>query len=130
MLLNDCERFKDGHRLYKMLVALEGAPCTSRPNVDGDDVNIFDCIRGLRNEVDRWTGSGERSNLREYVEAQFLLARVSAGLNWANKPLELPGRKAAFVYAAWAAHEFMKRYTEDEWWRTLEVTSLRPDKLV
>ncbi len=111
LLLNEPERFVERERLYNLLVALE----TDSQEVCPKDSCLLSCIRGLRTEVEKWTNKTDTLSLKGAVEAQFLLARVSAGLNWANKPLKETDKNAALIYAAWAASQFMKDHSPEAW---------------
>ncbi|MEO1250460.1 MAG: hypothetical protein AAFW76_11590, partial [Pseudomonadota bacterium] len=64
-----------------------------------DDIGLIELVRALRKEVTDWIDRHEGDRL-SYMESQYLLARVAAGLNFANK--NLPGRMSqmAFAYAA------------------------------
>jgi len=49
------------------------------------------------------------------VAEQWALARVAAGLNWANKQIDKDARKLAFCYAAHACTEYLKQFHEEDW---------------
>lgn len=52
---------------------------------------------------------------RDVWNQQYLLARVCAGLNWARKPIQTELRKAAYIYAAWAAKILLETYFPIAW---------------
>jgi hypothetical protein len=66
-------------------------------------------LREIRRSLLVWQETKE-PNRHDPFTHQWLLARVAAGLNWANKPMEEPERVLAFTYAAKAATDFMKLF--------------------
>jgi cold shock CspA family protein/tetratricopeptide (TPR) repeat protein len=75
---------------------------------------LKDCLHNIRNSISEW-----RTKLHprrtDDVNRQFALARVAAGLNWANKPLTPNQQYLALCYAGWAAREFLKQFEPAEW---------------
>ncbi len=64
-----------------------------------DDVGIAEFVRTLRTEAMNWVERHESHRL-SFMESQYLLARVAAGLNFAQKSIDLSLRSHAFLYAA------------------------------
>jgi TolB-like protein len=79
----------------------------------GDDVGLVEMIRSMRRAVLDWVDRHE-SNRLSYMESQCLMARVAAGLNFANKPISQPSRRKAFLYAASNLKDYLK-ITDVDW---------------
>jgi len=73
----------------------------------GDDLGLLELIRALRRELMDWVDRHEADRL-SYMESQYLLARIAAGLNFANKRLPEKARRLAFLYAAANLKDFLK----------------------
>lgn len=73
----------------------------------GDDLGTMQLVKTLREEVWAWIDRHE-SNRLSYMEAQYLLARVAAGLNFANKRLADEVRRKAFLYAAQSLKDLLQ----------------------
>ncbi|MDX1433445.1 MAG: BTAD domain-containing putative transcriptional regulator [Gammaproteobacteria bacterium] len=73
----------------------------------GDDVGLVELVRALRRALLDWVDRHE-SNRLSYMESQYLLARVAAGLNFANKPISERSRRKAFLYAAANLKDYLK----------------------
>lgn len=75
--------------------------------LSGEDVGIVNMVQALRREVMDWVDRHESHRL-SYMENQYLLARIAAGLNFANKRLSDEYRRRAFVYAAHYLKDYLK----------------------
>ena len=78
-----------------------------KPGLHADDLGLIRIVTALRQEVHDWINrhEGER---RSYMESQYLLARVAAGLGFAHKNISKESRRMAFVYAASNLKDYMK----------------------
>lgn len=78
-----------------------------QPGLRADDLGLIEIVKTLRQEVDDWINrhEGER---RSYMESQYLLARVAAGLSFAHKNISKESRCMAFIYAAASLKDYMK----------------------
>ncbi len=77
------------------------------PGLRADDLGLIQIVKTLRQEADDWISrhEGER---RSYMESQYLLARVAAGLSFAHKKISKESRQMAFLYAAANLKDYMK----------------------
>jgi hypothetical protein len=73
------------------------------------DVGLGMCLREVQMSLQRWAQAREPRRADPFA-AQWWLARVAAGLNWANKPVPDANARVALVYAAFAALAFMDRF--------------------
>lgn len=78
-----------------------------------DDLGLIQLLRAVRGGIDQWVGAHE-ANRRPSMESQVLLARVAAGLNFANKRLLTTSRHLAFIYAAANLKDYV-RLNRLEW---------------
>ena len=78
-----------------------------KPGLRADDLGLIEIVNALRQEVHDWVNrhEGER---RSYMESQYLLARVAAGLSFAHKNISRESRRMAFIYAASNLKDYMK----------------------
>lgn len=65
----------------------------------GDDIGLLDLLKLLRQEVSAWIDRHQANRL-SYMESQYQLAQIAAGLNFANKHIAERQRRLAFLYAA------------------------------
>ncbi|MCP4383603.1 MAG: hypothetical protein GY798_19675 [Hyphomicrobiales bacterium] len=72
-----------------------------------DDLGLIELVHALRGEVNEWIARNE-SNRRSFMENQYLLARVAAGLNFTHKRISLESRQMAFLYAALNLKDYCK----------------------
>ena len=85
---------------------------------------IYDCLKVMRQGIRLWQEATHPSRADD-IRRQFTLARVAAGLNWANKQtLDKEDRYLALVYAGWAAREYLK-LCEPEAWQDLASLSAK-----
>jgi hypothetical protein len=61
---------------------------------------------------------------RDEFDRQLILARVAAGINWANKPLTDQERLLALCYAGWAAYNYIQYREPEELGGFLSTTSI------
>ena len=111
--------------LLQLLAALDDV---GQPDLDikPEDAGVYACITELRRALTEWRDTREPRRL-DPVSAQIQLARVAAGLNWANKPLGRESDRAlAFSYAAWAATNYAQIHREGLWLELLEHSATRP----
>ncbi len=73
----------------------------------GDDLGLLELIVALRRELMDWVDRHQANRL-SYMEGQYLLARVAAGLNFANKRVSEKSRRMAFLYAAANLKDFLR----------------------
>lgn len=72
-----------------------------------DTMGLINLVNALRQEAFDWIDRHENNRL-SYMESQVLLARVAAGLNYANKPIADQHRHLAFLYAAYSLKAYLK----------------------
>lgn len=72
-----------------------------------DDLGLIEIVGALRKEVTDWIERHQADRL-SYMESQYLLARVAAGLNFTNKLVSDETRRMAFVYAASNLKDYLK----------------------
>src|ERR1035437_6305566 len=103
----------DPERLLALLDALDSDEQDEKASaVVIADYGLLKCIRAVRGALKDWQ-TENFPGFREHIEAQVLLTRVGTGLNWANKKLERSDQILGLTYAAWAAHQFLKRFHPD-----------------
>ena len=78
-----------------------------RRGLKADDLGPVQIVLGMRREVMNWVDRHESHRL-SYMESQTLLARVAAGLNFANKRISKETRSMAFLYAASSLMDYMR----------------------
>ena len=78
-----------------------------RRGLQADDLGLIGIVEALRQEVKDWTDRHEADRL-SYMESQFILARVAAGLNFAHKRVSEDMRRMAFIYAAFSLKDYLK----------------------
>lgn len=78
----------------------------------GDDVGHVNLLKLLRQEVSAWVDRHQTHRL-SYMESQFQLAQVAAGLNFTNKRIEDHLRRRAFLYAAAVLKDYLKLHQVD-----------------
>lgn len=68
---------------------------------------LLECFGDMRGTILEWIA---RSHPRRQddLRRQFVLARIAAGLNWANKPLSRHQRVLCLAYAAFAARQYVE----------------------
>lgn len=77
-----------------------------------DDVGLIQLLGTVRREVLDWVNQREPNRL-SYLESQFMLARVAAGLNFSHKRLPVGLRVRAFLYAAECLKNYLKFHKAD-----------------
>ncbi|MEM7227076.1 MAG: hypothetical protein AAF495_29180 [Pseudomonadota bacterium] len=77
------------------------------PRLRADDLGLLQLVKALREEVNHWIGDNEPDRL-SYMESQYLLARVAAGLNFCHKQISEETRRMAFIYAASNLKDYLK----------------------
>lgn len=111
-------RYLDGADPERMLGILDAlAAEETRPEAERvpvHDMGLVRCVRTLRNGAEHWQKDVE-PNRRDPFLAQQLLARVATALNWCNKPLDVPARRLALSYGAWAAWQYLHMFHGDAW---------------
>lgn len=93
---------------------LEAADTANQVNIPQEHMALSASMRDIRKSLIAWQETKE-ANRRDPFVHQWLLARVAAGLNWANKPLEESARRLAFTYAAKAATDFMVLFHKSDY---------------
>lgn len=95
-------------RLRLLLNALAAPAGTRLSQVFTSDSTLKKDIELIRDEVRKWQAE-KQPHRADPVEAQYRLARVAAGLIWANKRgLDDADRTLSFEYAAWAARDYLE----------------------
>jgi hypothetical protein len=101
---------KPHERLATLLEAADGDDSKSDQSMlPQEHMALAASMRELRGSLSAWQQAKE-PNRRDPFVHQCLLARIAAGLNWSNKPMEEQDRRLAFVYAAKAATDFMRLF--------------------
>lgn len=72
-----------------------------------DDLGLIGIVESLRQQAMEWIDRHEADRL-SFMESQYLLARVAAGLNFAHKRVSENMRRMAFVYAAFNLKDYLK----------------------
>lgn len=102
-----------GKPLERLASLLETAdsesPDTEQATIPQEHMALAASMKELRRSLTAWQEAKE-PNRPDPFSHQWLLARVAAGLNWSNKPLDEQDRRLAFAYAAKAATDFMKLF--------------------
>ena len=82
---------------------------------------LKDCLRTMRNAFATWRQKVHQRRNDDIIR-QFLLARVAAGVNWANKAIDrseqtlsIHERFIALCYAGWAAREYVRNFEPEDW---------------
>ncbi len=101
-------------------------PTTQSFRPAGAAMWLFECVATIRRAVDTWI-ERHHSRRRDELAQQFALCRVAAGMNWANKPLEVDEgdvgrnqRLQALLYSGLAARDYVARFHPDHLDRFLE----------
>ena len=77
-----------------------------------DDRGLIQLVDALREEVKGWVDRHEANRL-SYMDSQYLLARVTAGLSFTHKQLPSRARRKAFVYAAFNLKDYLQLHGVD-----------------
>ena len=102
-------------RMISLLRALDTeAESESALQVPTEDLGALHVCRAIRSEICSWQ-CRHLPKSTDSFEAQLLLTRVAAGLNWANKSLDTQQRRLALAYACYAATAYLKRFHQAEW---------------
>ena len=72
-----------------------------------DDIGHLELVKAVRQEVSEWIDRHEGDRL-SFMESQYLLARVAAGLNFTHKTIPDEMRRMAFIYAASNLKDYVK----------------------
>ena len=82
---------------------------------------LKNCLQTMREATNVWRQKVHHRRSDDIVR-QFLLARVAAGVNWANKAingtqetLSPDQRFIALCYAGWAAREYVRNFQPENW---------------
>ncbi|HYW74268.1 MAG TPA: OST-HTH/LOTUS domain-containing protein [Pyrinomonadaceae bacterium] len=75
---------------------------------------LKDCILKLRESFSQWRDAKHPRRIDD-VNRQFCLARVAAGINWANKKLTSNQKYLALCYAGWAAREYLRCFEPEDY---------------
>ncbi|TAG01784.1 MAG: hypothetical protein EAZ43_10770 [Betaproteobacteria bacterium] len=102
-----------GKPLERLVSLLESADSETQDADDGtipqEHMALAASMKELRRSLLEWQKDNESKRSDPFIH-QWLLARIAAGLNWANKPVQETDRHLAFVYAAKAATDFMRLF--------------------
>jgi tetratricopeptide (TPR) repeat protein len=100
----------DEGRVTPLIAKLENAEVMVPVELGFAATSLVRLVRRIRQETVAVLQEREQKRL-DVWDKQMLFARVAAGLNWAAKPLDDPAqRKAALVWAAWAARDLLRKY--------------------
>ena len=115
-LLKDKLASLEERSIAKVLRAIDSRTQTEAEQVESEnDLGVVQLIRDLRREIDGWQQNIQPGRGTS-VYAQLCLARIAAGLNWANKKLLTPPeRRAAIIYASWALGTYIEKCLPDVW---------------
>ncbi|WP_431885261.1 hypothetical protein [Micromonospora wenchangensis] len=98
--------------------AVDNVQLTSKLRMLPTDHTVFELIEGIRHGTEAVL-TARQSRRADVWRAQYRLARVAAGLNWAAKPVDQPEdvelRVAAFLYAAWASKMMLTTQFSEQW---------------
>jgi hypothetical protein len=94
---------------------------TIQESIPQEHMALAASMKELRRSLIEWQHAKEPNRSDPFIH-QWLLARVAAGLNWANKPLEETDRQLAFVYAAKAATDFTKLFHSSDFENAIRAT--------
>ncbi len=78
----------------------------------GDDIGLVQLLGSLRQEVFDWVDRNQTHRL-SYMQSQFQLAQVAAGLNFANKQIDDDLRRRAILYAAAFLRNYLRLHNVD-----------------
>jgi CheY-like chemotaxis protein len=92
---------------WKLILDAIGRHASKYGAVSVDDFGLIQLLGALRKEVFAWIDRHEANRL-SYLESQYLLARVAAGLNFVNKPLAAKNRLVALLYGAICLKDYLK----------------------
>ncbi len=73
----------------------------------GDDLGLIELVRGVRREVFDWVDRHE-SNRISFLENQYLLAQIAAGLGFTHKDISRQSRQYAFIYGAATLKDYLR----------------------
>lgn len=100
-------------QIVGLLKALEVAP--GREELPAQNVGIAQTLRAIRRSQSEWQKSAQPRRF-DPLSRQFALARIAAGLNWANKvKLGINKRRLALYYSAWCARRYMEDHQAKAW---------------
>jgi hypothetical protein len=96
-----------------LLKALEVAP--GQEELPPQNVGLAGTVRTIRQSMSCWQKTAQPRRF-DPLTRQFGLARIAAGLNWANKTkLEPAKRKLALYYSAWCARRYLEEHHAEAW---------------
>jgi hypothetical protein len=105
----------DPSRLLSLLDCLDQPPENLGAKfISQDDEGLRTVVASFRSGIGDWQ-KREQGQRTDAVEEQWLLARIAAGINWANIPLDREVRELAFYYAAQAARQYLEKFHPDLW---------------
>ncbi|MEM7464677.1 MAG: hypothetical protein AAF362_18560, partial [Pseudomonadota bacterium] len=84
----------------------------SNIGLKGDDVGLVTLLQNVRQEVFNWVDRYQ-TNRFSYMDSQFQLAQVAAGLNFANKRIDDRLRRYSFIYSAAALKDYIRLHNVD-----------------
>jgi hypothetical protein len=114
LLLNHFEGL-DPARLLSLLDTFRHSPNQFGARfIAPKDEGIRSLIDAFRHGISEWQ-KAEQELRADGVAEQWCLARVAAGLNWANKRLNEKTKMLAFCYAAHAATEYLEQFHKEDW---------------
>ncbi|QDU89369.1 Phosphotransferase enzyme family protein [Pirellulimonas nuda] len=110
-----CLRDPTPEQVANLCDAVEQAPGKER--VPHDNRGLLEMLRGVRDAIARWHEESALGRSDE-VRRQFVLSRVAAGLNWADKDgMSESNRLVALYYAAWNARRYVEEFIPQVWQR-------------
>jgi tetratricopeptide (TPR) repeat protein len=100
----------DASRIGVVLAAVDAVEDRSNAvDIPPAYMSLCDCLTASRQAMHNWQAN-QQPRRRDPFLYQVHLARIAAGLNWANKPLSLPDKRLGLIYAARAATAFLKTF--------------------
>ncbi|MBW8640359.1 hypothetical protein K1W69_24420 [Hoeflea sp. WL0058] len=78
----------------------------------GDDLGLLELMKEWQNGLTDWVRDHHQSRI-SYMQNQYLLARVAAGLNFTHKMLPDKSRRMAFLFAAQNLKDYLNHNSID-----------------
>jgi hypothetical protein len=106
----------DPMSLIAILKSIDNGENQLSPTHSARGAWLHKCLLQMRRGWDNWQKKYHPSR-KDDLDRQMLLARVAAGINWANKPISAPQKALALAYGAWAARHYLESL-EPVLWKT------------
>lgn len=93
-----------------------------------DKEGLLNLLSSVRDSTQKWMNDKHKRR-KDTLEKQFTLARVAAGLNWANKDIDIRLRKLSLYYASWYARIYIETFRRDIWCELGKSSNISNDDL-